>query len=94
MKPCFDLLAAPILVTSNRGHFRENEHRGAISIVSDDGAELAIGDSDRVVLPRSSLKIVQALPLIISGAAAAFNLSREELTLACASQIGLRKTLC
>ena len=40
------------------------------------------------IFPRSSLKPVQAVPLIESGAADAFGVSDEELALACASHSG------
>jgi len=41
-----------------------------------------------VILPRSACKIIQALPLIESGAADAAGLGTEELALACASHQG------
>jgi len=43
---------------------------------------------DAVVLPRSSSKMIQALPLITSGAADAYGLTSEHLALACASHQG------
>ena len=43
----------------------------------------AWGDPDKIVLPRSSAKMLQALPLLESGAGA--HLSSEQLALACAS---------
>lgn len=46
------------------------------------------GDSQLSVFPRSSLKPIQALPLLVSGASHFFNLTDEELTLACASHRG------
>src|SRR5580698_2811747 len=48
----------------------------------------ALGDVQAPVYPRSSLKPVQALPLVESGAADAFGLSDAELALACASHSG------
>ena len=44
-----------------------------------------IGEIDRMIYPRSSLKLLQAIPLVESGAADAFGLSEKELSLACAS---------
>jgi len=41
-----------------------------------------------VILPRSSSKMIQALPLVESGAADAFGLTPEHLALACASHQG------
>ena len=40
------------------------------------------------MLPRSSSKMIQALPLIESGAAEAYGLGSEHLALACASHQG------
>ncbi|MEL7114626.1 MAG: asparaginase, partial [Pseudomonadota bacterium] len=48
----------------------------------------AWGDPDLTILPRSSCKMVQALPLVESGAAKAFGLTPEQLALACASHNG------
>lgn len=46
------------------------------------------GDADRLTHPRSSVKPVQALPLVESGAADAFGVTDVELALACASHAG------
>ncbi len=46
------------------------------------------GDVTTPILPRSSIKMIQALPLIESGAAEAFGLNDEQLALACASHQG------
>ena len=43
------------------------------------------GDLETPVYPRSSLKPIQTLPLVESGAAEAFGLGDEEIALACAS---------
>jgi L-asparaginase II len=45
----------------------------------------AWGDADLVTYPRSALKAVQALPLVATGAAAAFGFGDRELALAVAS---------
>jgi L-asparaginase II len=56
-----------------------------------DGVLLGVvGEQSRVIFPRSSVKIIQALPLIESGAAARFGLSDAELAFACASHVGTR----
>ena len=46
------------------------------------------GDPDAVIFPRSSCKILQALPLMRSGAAKRARLTSEQLALACASHQG------
>ena len=71
-----------------RGAFREAVHLGH-AVVCDASGEIiqAWGDPDLVFLPRSAVKIVQALPLVESGAADAFGLTPRQLSLACASHI-------
>ncbi len=79
----------PILVEAMRGGLRESTHRGAIAICDADGAIVgSLGDIDRAIFPRSAVKVLQALPLIESGAADQLGLSDEELAIACASHNG------
>lgn len=79
----------PVLVEVTRGALVESIHRGAVAIAdADGGLRFALGDVETPVYPRSSLKPIQALPLIESGAADAFALSEEEVALACASHSG------
>jgi L-asparaginase II len=79
----------PVLVEVTRGNRVESIHRGAIAVCNATGdVRLAIGDIDAAVYPRSSLKPVQALPLVESGAAARYSLGSEEIALACASHSG------
>ena len=80
---------APVLVEVTRGGAVESRHRGAFAVVDAAGAAvLAAGDVEAPVFPRSAVKPLQALPLLESGAAAAFGLGRRELALACASHRG------
>jgi L-asparaginase II len=82
-------MANPILVEALRGPAVESIHRGAIAIVDAEGGVLAaLGDVDRPVYPRSAVKVLQALPLVESGAAERLGLDDEELALACASHRG------
>jgi len=79
----------PILVDALRGGIVESCHRGSVAIVDADGAvRSALGDIDRPIFPRSAVKVLQALPLVASGAAERLGLSDEELALACASHRG------
>lgn len=79
----------PVLVEVWRGGSVESAHRGAFAVIDGDGALVcALGDIDRPVFPRSAVKLLQALPLVASGAADASGLSDEELALACASHNG------
>lgn len=72
-----------------RGGFLESAHSGHAVICGEDGEIVdAWGDPTRIVLPRSSSKMIQALPLITSGAADKSNLTTQHLALSCASHEG------
>lgn len=72
-----------------RGPLAESVHQGHAVICDASGMIVeAWGDPDTQVLPRSSAKMIQALPLLESGAADAFGLTPEHLALACASHNG------
>ncbi len=72
-----------------RGGLLESLHTGH-AVICDAGGDIvqAWGDPNIVVLPRSSSKMIQALPLIESGAADAMGLSTRQLALSCASHNG------
>lgn len=72
-----------------RGDFLECVHKGH-AVVCDAKGEIVAswGDPSKIILPRSSCKMLQALPLVESGAAAAQGLRSEQLALACASHEG------
>jgi L-asparaginase II len=77
------------LVEIWRGDVLESMHYGHAVICDAQGQVVeAWGDPNKVILPRSSCKMVQALPLIESGAARAFGLTTEQLALSCASHNG------
>ena len=79
----------PILVEITRGALVETIHRGSIAIADAEGiVRFALGDIQTPVYPRSSLKPIQALTLVESGAAEAFGVGDEEVALACASHSG------
>ena len=70
-----------------RGDLLESVHAGHAVIVDETGQVVqAWGDPEAVIYPRSSCKMLQALPLVESGAAE--GLSSERLALACASHNG------
>lgn len=72
-----------------RGPFLESTHQGHAVICDDTGQIVqAWGDSSTTLLPRSSAKMIQALPLITSGAADHAGLKTQQLALACASHQG------
>ena len=65
-----DPASDPVLVEATRGGVRESAHRGAVAVLDADGQRrVAIGDIERLVFPRSAVKILQAIPLVESGAA-------------------------
>ncbi|MDR3512986.1 MAG: asparaginase [Caulobacteraceae bacterium] len=79
----------PVLVELTRGEWLESRHRGSIAVADAKGALVwSAGDVDQPVFGRSSLKMLQALPLVETGAADAFAVSDAELALACASHSG------
>jgi L-asparaginase II len=82
-------MSNPILVEALRGGIVESAHRGAVAVLDADGSvHTALGDIERAIFPRSAVKVLQALPLVASGAADRWGLTDEELALACASHNG------
>jgi L-asparaginase II len=82
-------MSNPVVVEVTRGPLIESRHRGTIAVVDARGnRHAAIGDVAQAVFPRSAVKLIQALPLVESGAADAFGYGAEELALACASHSG------
>lgn len=72
-----------------RGERVESLHLGHVVICGEGGGVVeSWGDPETVIYPRSSAKMIQALPLVESGAAEAAGLGTEELALACASHNG------
>lgn len=63
----------------------ESEHLIDAVIFGPNGVKSSFGDIERPVIARSSLKPLQVLPLVSTGAAAAFGFTEEEIALAAAS---------
>ncbi len=83
-------MAGPVsMVEVWRGGRLESSHMGH-AVICDAAGEIveSWGDPAAVIFPRSSCKMLQALPLIESGAAAAHGLTDAQLALACASHQG------
>ena len=77
------------LIQTFRGDLPESVHAGH-AVVCDASGDILHqwGDPQAVIFPRSSCKMIQALPLVESGAADAHGLRSEHLALACASHQG------
>ena len=72
-----------------RGPAVESVHLGAAAVANAAGEVIyGWGDTNIVTFPRSSLKPIQAIALVETGAADAFDLKPEDLALACASHRG------
>lgn len=82
-------MQSEILAKVIRGATVESIHRGHF-VVIDGGRNLiaSAGDPETVTFLRSAAKPIQAIPLITSGAADAFEFSEDEIAMACASHSG------
>ena len=81
--------ANPLLVEVTRGDMVESRHRASFAVCDMEGnVHLCAGDIEGAVYARSALKPIQAIALVESGAADAFELSDAEVALACASHNG------
>ncbi|MYB34499.1 MAG: asparaginase [Gammaproteobacteria bacterium] len=79
----------PVMAEVFRENTLESWHRGAAVVVDSLGQTvLAFGDVERIIFPRSAIKMFQAIPLLESGAAEHFSLTAREIALACASHNG------
>ena len=79
----------PVLIEVTRGKLVESAHTGAVAVTNVTGTPLlAFGDVARPVFARSAIKMIQALPLIETGAADQFGFGDAEIALACGSHAG------
>lgn len=80
-------MSAIPMITLTRGGRIESQHLGhAVIAHAEEGIVDAWGDPGAIIYPRSSCKMLQALPLLESGAGA--GLRDEQVALACASHQG------
>jgi L-asparaginase II len=78
-----------ILINVTRGPLVECCHRGDVVAVNKSGKVLTyIGDPYKITYIRSAGKPLQALNVILSGAAEHFNFSDDEISIMCASHYG------
>jgi L-asparaginase II len=79
----------PILVEVRRGAIVESLHRGAIVVADPEGQVVArLGNDAFITSTRSTIKPIQAIPFITSGAADHFSVDERELAVVCASHEG------
>jgi len=79
----------PLVVEVTRGSSVESRHLVDVALVDSVGKLIdGWGEPDRPTLPRSSLKPIQATPLISEGIADATGLNDEHLAIACSSHNG------
>jgi L-asparaginase II len=82
-------MSNPVLVEITRGRSVESRHRGAFAVVDDGGrVALSAGDPQAGIFPRSAIKALQALSLVMTGAADAAGFDDADLALACSSHSG------
>lgn len=85
MLETFTVADAVELAVVERSGFVESRHAGAAVVLSPDGDVVRrLGNPDALVLPRSSLKPLQAVACVTAGA----ELAGEQLALATASHVG------
>ncbi len=78
----------PVIVELVRGGFGESRHEVDVVVAEPGETPSGWGHINRPVLARSSMKPIQAIPLVTSGALDALGLSEEHLALAAASHNG------
>lgn len=82
-------MTAERLVNVERGEYVESGHDGHIAVVNADGQLLySSGNPKRSTFARSSMKPLQAIPIIETGAADYYNMQSADIALACASHNG------
>ena len=80
------LIKDPLKIEVQRGGFQESLHL-VHAVVTDSSGKVveSWGDIDFLTFPRSAVKPLQAIPLILSGAEERFQMSSAELAMACSS---------
>ena len=79
----------PITVKFTRGSIVESYSRAYVTVVDSSGNLIYnLGDPDFVTFMRSSAKPIQALTVLLTGAAEKFNLTESEISIICGSHGG------
>ncbi|MES2655610.1 MAG: asparaginase [Bacteroidota bacterium] len=76
----------PILVEVYRANVLESFHRGTVCVVDENNQVIfSKGDVTQVCYPRSAMKFIQVLPLIVLGGIEKFGFTLEEIAIMCGS---------
>lgn len=79
----------PLLVEVKRNNWVESRHHVHAMVMRADRSILdSWGEKSRPTFPRSAVKLIQAIPLVTTGAAASRALTTKQLAIACASHNG------
>ncbi|HEX7674341.1 MAG TPA: asparaginase [Bdellovibrio sp.] len=83
------ILKQPLVIEVLRGMAVESVHQVMAVVVNETGHPLHTwGNANYLTFPRSAIKMLQALPLVESGAAEKYSLEDKHLALACSSHRG------
>lgn len=76
----------PVLVEVYRGPVLESFHRGVVCVVNHTGEIVfSLGDVHQVCYPRSAMKLLQVIPLLVDGGLQKFDFTLEEIAVMCGS---------
>jgi L-asparaginase II len=76
----------PILVEVYRGGLLESFHRGVVCVVNQQNEIIfSVGDTEQLCYPRSAMKLLQVIPLLLNGGVEKFNFNLEEIAVMCGS---------
>jgi L-asparaginase II len=76
----------PVLVEVYRAGVLESFHRGVICVVNAQGEIVfSQGDTNQVCYPRSAMKLLQVIPLLVNGGLEKFKFTPEEIAVMCGS---------
>jgi len=83
------LRTEPFIIDVTRGDLVESRHRVSVAVVDVEGRiEDSWGPVDAPIYPRSAVKPLQSLPIVLTGTAHRFGLGSAELALASGSHTG------
>jgi L-asparaginase II len=76
----------PVLVDVYRANVLESFHRGAICVVNENNEVIfSKGNVEQICYPRSAMKFIQVLPLLVLGGMEKYGFTLEEIAIMCGS---------